>query len=150
MSPAHHLVLRQLGARCTFKDEAGGLTSNPEADSDLNACEFPSGFFKNADKAFTPTMTACEGEEIVIRAMHPGGRSRQHSFATVGLDYDDLFPGFGFPRAALLAPGKTVTASLTYKAVPGTYLWTDGTATLRSGGIWGLLQVKNSGEGGCP
>jgi len=150
MSPAHHLVLRQLGAKCTFKKENGGQTSHPEADSDLNACEFPDGFHQKADPKFTPTMTACEGEEIVIRAMHPGGRSRQHSFATVGLDYDDLFPGFGFPRAALLAPGKTVTASLTYKAVPGTYLWTDGTATLRSGGIWGLLQVMKSGEAGCP
>lgn len=150
MSPAHHLVLRQLGAKCTFKNENGIQTSHPEADSDFNACEFPDGFHQKADPKFTPTMTACEGEEIVIRAMHPGGRSRQHSFATVGLDYDDLFPGFGFPRAALLAPGKTVTASLTYKAVPGTYLWTDGTATLRSGGIWGLLQVRKSGEGGCP
>lgn len=150
MSPAHHLVLRQLGAKCTFKNENGIRTTHPEADSDFNGCEFPDGFHQKADPKFTPTMTACEGEEIIIRAMHPGGRSRQHSFATVGLDYDDLFPGFGFPRAALLAPGKVVTASLTYKAVPGTYLWTDGGATLRSGGIWGLLKVSGYGKDGCP
>jgi manganese oxidase len=87
-------------------------------------------------------MKACAGEEVLIRAVHPGGRQRQHTFTTIGFGYDDLFPGFGFPNSALLGPGKVISASLTMRAKPGLYLWMDGTSTLREGGIWGLLSVE--------
>lgn len=35
-------------------------------------------------------------------------------------------------------------------SIPGTYLWADGTAPLRAGGIWALIEVLPNGEGGCP
>jgi hypothetical protein len=60
---------------------------------------------------------------------------------TVAQDYDDLFAGFGFPRGALLAPGKALTASLTKPLDAGCYLFFDGPTHLRSGGVWGLIDV---------
>lgn len=88
-----------------------------------------------------PVLRAIAGDEVVIHVVHPGGRARQRAFATVAQDYDDLFRGFGLPRAALLAPGKAITASLTKAVEPGCYLWFDGPAHLRSAGTWGLLDV---------
>ncbi|NPD21220.1 hypothetical protein [Alterinioella nitratireducens] len=88
-----------------------------------------------------PVVRAVEGEEIVVHVVHPGGRARQRAFVTVAQDYDDLFPGFGFPRGALLAPGKAMTASLTKTVTPGCYLFFDGPTHLRSGGVWGLIDV---------
>ncbi len=76
-----------------------------------------------------------------MHVVHPGGRARQHAFATIGQNYNDLFPGFGFPRSALVAPGKAITASLTRKAEVGCYLFHDGPAYLQAGGLWGLIDV---------
>jgi hypothetical protein len=97
-----------------------------------------------------PVLRATAGEEVVVHVVHPGGRARQRAFATVAQDYNDLFPGFGFPRAALLAPGKSITASLTKPVEPGCYLWFDGPLHLRSGGVWGLLDVLPADRAGDP
>lgn len=118
--------------------------------SNLNEKVFPSGFLKLGPDEIPaatgmPVLQATAGEEVVIHILHPGGRARQRSFATIGQDYDDLFPGFGFPRAALLAPGKAITASLTRPVEAGCYLWFDGTTHLRAGGTWGLLDVTDAG-----
>ena len=110
----------------------------------LNALEFGSGVFQK-DEA-TPVLRAEAGEEVVIHLVHPGGRARQRAFVTIAQDYDDLFPGFGFPHSALLAPGKSTTASLTEVMREGCYLWFDGPLHLRSGGTWGLLDVVPKGE----
>ncbi len=119
-----------------------------ESHSDLNRAEFGDRFFRlkpdeipTWDEAPVPVLRAAAGEEVVVHVVHPGGRARQRAFATIGQDYNDLFPGFGFPRAALLAPGKAITASLTKPVEPGCYLWFDGPLHLRAGGVWGLLDV---------
>ncbi|WP_139284108.1 hypothetical protein [Rubrimonas cliftonensis] len=119
-----------------------------ESHSDLNRAEFGDQFFRlkpkeipTWDDAPVPVLRAAAGEEVVVHVVHPGGRARQRAFATIGQDYNDLFPSFGFPRAALLAPGKAITVSLTKPAEPGCYLWFDGPLHLRAGGVWGLLDV---------
>lgn len=80
----------------------------------------PASFFRLAanelpvwPKAPLPVVRAVAGEELVVHVVHPGGRARQRAFVAIAQDYDDLFPGFGFPRGALLAPGKAMTASIT-------------------------------------
>lgn len=92
------------------------------------------------------TLKAHDGEQVVIRVVHPGGRARQRAFVMNGLGYDDLFPGFGFRNAALLAPGKAINAWLTPHVFadgdkPRVYYWHDGPTHLRAGGVWGLLEV---------
>lgn len=96
-----------------------------------------------------PVLRAEPGEEVVIHIVHPGGRARQRAFITIAQDYDDLFPGFGFPRGALLAPGKAVTASLTMPLKRGCYLWFDGPTQTRAGGTWGLLEVATGRDRPC-
>ena len=133
-----------------------GQNGNPaviESHYNLNNFEFGPEFFplKPGEMSFSteppmPVLRAIEGEEIVIHVVHPGGRARQRAFTTTGQDYDDLFPGFGFPRGALLAPGKAITASLTRSAEPGCYLYSDGPLQTRSGGSWGLLDVVTADE----
>lgn len=119
----------------------------PEAQYNLNAYVYPKDFFLDAHrKRNMPALRVEEGDEVVIRVIHPGGRARQRSFATIGQDYDDLFPGFGFPHAALLAPGKGVRASLSRPVNRGCFLWHDGTATLNAGGTWGLIDVVPKGQ----
>lgn len=120
-----------------------GNGSTAERHFNLNAFDFGPGVFR-AD-APIPVLRAEAGDEVVIHLVHPGGRARQRAFVTIGQDYDDLFPGFGFPHAALLAPGKSLSASLTEKMRPGCYLWHDGPLHLRSGGTWGLLDVVAEG-----
>lgn len=120
----------------------GNATS--ERHYNLNALDFGEGVFK-ADEA-TPVLRAEAGEEVVIHLVHPGGRARQRAFVTIAQDYHDLFPGFGFPHSGLLAPGKSMTASLTRVMAPGCYLWFDGPLHLRSGGTWGLLDVVGAGQ----
>lgn len=119
-----------------------------ESHYNLNEKDFGTVFWKlkpselpTQTKAPMPVLRAVAGEEVVVHVVHPGGRARQRAFATIAQDYSDLFPGFGFPRAALLAPGKAITASLTKKMEPGCYLWFDGPLHLRAGGVWGLLDV---------
>lgn len=117
-----------------------------ERHTDLNAYRFPAEFFrlKQAEiggRGAPPVLKVVAGEEIVVHVVHPGGRARQHAFAMIGQNYNDLFPGFGFPRSALVAPGKAITASLTRKAVVGCYLFHDGPTYLQAGGLWGLVDV---------
>ena len=117
--------------------------SNMEAQSDLNEVEFPKTFFSPAQNPVpVPVTVVDEGDEVVMRVLHPGGRARQRAFVTVGNDYDDVFPGFGFPHSALLAPGKGVTAALSRPVIAGCYMWHDGPSTLWSGGTWGFIDVR--------
>ncbi|QYX56321.1 hypothetical protein K1T73_14870 [Roseovarius sp. SCSIO 43702] len=131
----------------SFARELRGVNGNGptvERHYNLNALDFGDGVFR-ADAA-TPVLRAEAGEEVVIHLVHPGGRARQRAFVTVAQDYDDLFPGFGFPHSALLAPGKSTTASLTEVMREGCYVWFDGPLHLRSGGTWGLLDVVPAGS----
>ena len=117
------------------------------AASDLNTWAFPPDY--TVSDSGQPQLAACEGEQIVIRVVHPGGRARQRSFAMNGYSYDELFPGFGFPRSALLAPGKAITAWLRPEARPGTTVWHDGPTHLRAAGTWGLIKVAERGDPQC-
>ncbi len=135
-SPALYRVLRKL-----IPDASVG------AASDLNTWAFPPDY--TVSDSGQPQLAACEGEQIVIRVVHPGGRARQRSFAMNGYSYDELFPGFGFPRSALLAPGKAITAWLRPEARPGTTVWHDGPTHLRAAGTWGLIKVAERGDPQC-
>ncbi|WP_147273281.1 hypothetical protein [Paracoccus lutimaris] len=135
-SPAFYRMLR-----------GGNPDSGIEANSNLNAHVFASDYVLSA--AGQPRLPACAGEQIVIRVVHPGGRARQRSFAMNGYSYDELFPGFGFPRSALLAPGKAITAWLRPEAKPGTTVWHDGPTHLRAAGTWGLIDVAKPGDPQC-
>ncbi|MFN3845650.1 MAG: hypothetical protein ACK4RZ_07490 [Paracoccaceae bacterium] len=128
-------------------------TQHPESHYNLNAYPFPSPFFRLKSSetgspfdAPIPVLRAEEGEEITVHVVHPGGRARQRAFVTIAQDYDDLFHGFGFPRGALLAPGKAITAQMLRQASVGCYLWFDGPAQTRAGGTWGLIDVVAKGE----
>lgn len=131
----------------SFARELRGRNGNRatvERHYNLNALDFGDGVFRR--DAATPVLRAEAGEEVVIHVVHPGGRARQRALVTIAQDYDDLFPGFGFPRSALVAPGKSQTASLTEVMREGCYLWFDGPLHLRSGGTWGLLEVVAKGS----
>jgi hypothetical protein len=123
-----------------------------EANFDLNALAFPEAYWRDAIASDrVPVLVAQAGEEIVIDIVHPGGRARQRAFVAFAQGYDDLFPGFGFPHAALLAPGKAVTASLMRRARPGCYLFGDGPTQIRTNGVWGVLDVHDeAGNASCP
>lgn len=142
------------------RDGARDRDNRPVRDSDLNRYLFGPQTAKDGTKRLdfyrlrpneTPdnapmtVLRATEGEEITVHVVHPGGRARQRAFIMIGQDYDDLFHGFGFPRAALLAPGKSMTAQILHHAQPGCYPWFDGPTTLRAGGVWGLLDVVPAG-----
>lgn len=100
----------------------------------------------------TPTLlSAAAGDEEMLRIVHPGGRARQRAFILTGNGFDDLFPGFGFPNAALLAPGKAITAASRRPLAAGCHLWRDGPSAMVGHGAWGLLEVKDkNGNGACP
>ena len=84
-------------------------------------------------------LTSAPGDEVAIRVVHPGGRARQRAFVFTGGGYDDIAPGFGFPNAALLAPGKAVTAHLRDVARAGDcQIWRDGPNYMVGQGVWGL------------
>ncbi|MGC4026885.1 MAG: hypothetical protein QM744_18140 [Mesorhizobium sp.] len=132
-----------------------GKGGGPSAEShfDLNGYEFGPQFFAlrpdetGSGKTPEPHVLRAEaGDEVVVHVVHPGGRARQRAFISIGQDYDDLFPGFGFPHAALIGPGKAMNAWLTKKMQPGCYLWHDGPTHLWAGGVWGLLDVVPSGK----
>ncbi|MFT4183290.1 MAG: hypothetical protein QM636_15390 [Rhizobium sp.] len=132
-------------------EQANAHLPQPERHTNLNAYTFPSEFFLlKADEvgktSSAPVLKVVAGEEVIIHVVHAGGRARQHSFATIGQNYNDLFPGFGFPRSALVAPGKTITASFTRKMAVGCYLFHDGPTQLRAGGLWGLIDVVATKE----
>lgn len=119
-----------------------------EASDDFNVRVFPEDYV-TWEKGIN--LMACDGQHVVIRLVHPGGRARQRAFVMNGYNYADLFPGFGFPRAALLAPGKSLTAWLDPAAIKGnTGFWHDGPTSIMSGGVWGRVSVANPGEFGCP
>ncbi|MBB1498547.1 hypothetical protein [Paracoccus sp. MC1862] len=123
------------------------LGIDAEAQDDLNPVKFPRDFFDPASSPKPIVLEACGGEEVVIRVVHPGGRARQRAFVMNGFAYDDLFPGFGFPNAALLAPGKSVSAWLTPSLRAGDVaLWFDGPLTRRAQGVWGLIVARKPGE----
>ncbi|MCU0905841.1 MAG: hypothetical protein MUF73_00020 [Rhodobacteraceae bacterium] len=129
-------------AAALLRDQRG---TPVEANFDFNAIAFPEAYWRDAAAGGrVPVLRAVEGEEIVVHVVHPGGRARQRAFVTFGQGYDDLFPGFGFPHAALLAPGKAVTASLSRPARAGCYLFGDGPVQLRSNGVWGVLDVARA------
>lgn len=115
-----------------------------EDHDDLNLQQFPPDFFPAAQNAVR--LMACEGEQVVIRVLHPGGRARQRSFVMNSYGYEDLFPGFGFTNASLLTPGKSVTAWLTPRLEAGLAIWHDGPLTRRAGGTWGLIETVAAGE----
>ena len=150
-----HVRLRDAGT--------GGLPDGVplEADSDLNAALFPSGLWllrddedaasadglaPPRDVTAMPVLRAIEGEEVVVGVVEPGGRARQRAFVTISQDYDDLFPGFGFPHAALMAPGKGLDAALSHPVRQGCYLWYDGPTYHRANGTWGLFDVVPQGD----
>ena len=109
---------------------------------DLNAYAFAPDYLDVASESMR--LQAKPDEQIVIRVVHPGGRARQRAFTMNGYNYDDLFPGFGFPRSALLAPGKSISAWLRPEADVGTTnVWHDGPTHLRAAGAWGLLSVES-------
>ncbi|OWJ90265.1 hypothetical protein [Paracoccus yeei] len=142
-----------------------------EASDDLNAVTFPPRFLagqktlsgnRTTEEMLTGdmaplTLRACTGEQVVIRVVHPGGRARQRSFVMNGLGYDDLFPGFGFPNSALVAPGKSVSAWLhppqvlgpdgARVPVRGRVLWHDGVSMMMAGGTWGHVDFEDCPRG---
>ncbi|MGX0975086.1 hypothetical protein ACSSVY_000784 [Roseovarius sp. MBR-51] len=138
-----------------------GNKSGIERHYDFNPYEFGSGpasFFRlsgSEDPRWpsspVPVLRVIEGEELVIHVVHPGGRARQRALTTFAQSYDDLFPGFGFPNAALLAPGKALTASVRKTMEEGCYLFGDGPTQIRGSGVWGLIDVVSTQSlGGRP
>lgn len=129
----------RIGLAWSESDAAG---KGPGSQADISAQRLPNELFSARHAPVeTPTLEASAGEEVVYRVLHPGGRARQRSFNTFGNGYDDLFPGFGFPNSALLAPGKAVTASLLQPVATGCYPWRDGPGMMFGGGVWGHLDV---------
>lgn len=122
--------------------------------ADVNAVDLGPDIFhvKGEGAERTPiVLSAKAGEEAIFRVVHPGGRARQRAFVITGNGFDDLFPGFGFPNATLLAPGKSITAALRRPLGPGCHFWHDGPRLMVGQGAWGLLEVKDSkGDGACP
>ena len=96
---------------------------------DLNSVEFPGGFLLPAHAPVaTPTFCTSPGEQVVVHAVHPGGRARQRTFISYGSSYDDLgVPRFGSPSSSLLAPQRAVTMDLG-RIANGLWLYRDGTA----------------------
>jgi hypothetical protein len=130
----------------------GGTDGRLEESDDLNAVVFVPDHLTTHPAPIR--MKACVGEQVVIRVVHPGGRARQRAFVMNGWSYDDLFPGFGSPQSALLAPGKSATtwlwprAEIWPQAEKGTYFWHDGPTQIRRGGVWGLIEVSSGPECG--
>lgn len=123
--------------------------------ADLNAVALPPDMLhvRGTDGARTPiVLDALAGEEVILRLVHPGGRARQRAFVMTGNGYDDLLPGFGSPNAALLAPGKALTAAMRRPVAAGCHFWQDGPRPMAGHGVWGLLEVRATadGAGACP
>ena len=161
---------RPFASLLRYADIAGN--GRVEASDDLNALRFPDRFLDgqksrvngangadHSDPRMQPlTLRACPGDQVVIRAVNPGGRARQRAFALNGMGYDDLFPGFGFPNAALLAPGKTASAWLhppqtlakdgSREPATGKVLWHDGPTFMMAGGAWGHVSFEYGAD--CP
>ncbi|WP_298960546.1 hypothetical protein [uncultured Methylobacterium sp.] len=117
-----------------------GLRTYPRDEDDLNRVRFPPDFFARAVR--TPTIVAPPGGEMALRIAHPAGRARQRAFVPIFPGYDDLFPGFGSGHAALIGPGKGLTAWTTAPRKDGIYLWRDGPQAIFAAGAWGHLLVR--------
>jgi len=141
---SHHAPSLARLLRATLPAQELGFAGAVHRSDDLNAFRFPPDWPVRWDERIA--LKAHPGEQVVIRVVHPGGRARQRAFVMNGYTYDDLFPGFGFPRSALLAPGKSVSAWLRPSAAAGISIWHDGPTTLRSAGAWGLLAVEPGEE----
>ncbi|MBJ3777126.1 hypothetical protein [Acuticoccus mangrovi] len=131
-------------SRRLWQTKAPGSTSPQlEAHANLNRVRFGDDFYDLKDRLWSNSLRlwAKAGEEVLVRVVHPGGRARQRAFVTVGNDYDDVYPGFGFPHASLLAPGKAVSAAFSAPLRPGCYMWSDGPRHIFASGAWGLLDV---------
>ena len=132
-------------ARLRQGKEADGklVTNDTGAGSNLNQVHFPENFLQESWSPIpTPVFMANEGEEVRFRVLQPHGRARQRAFVSFGHDYKDLLPEFGSPHAALLAPGKAVTATLEGGAKSGCYLYRDGPMQMFAGGVWGHFRVN--------
>ncbi|NUJ79183.1 hypothetical protein HUN39_03890 [Methylocystis sp. FS] len=141
-------------ARKNLRGEAPYTQGVLNGAADANAVELGADIFHVKGKGAERTpivLSARAGEEVMFRVVHPGGRARQRAFIITGNGFDDLFPGFGFPNAALLAPGKAITAALRRPLGPGCHFWHDGPRLMAGHGAWGLLEVTDeNGEGACP
>ena len=125
----------------------GGPGTNPEVDGlfDLNGVPMPKGMFAPTyEPLHLPVLASRRGDDVAMRIVHPGGRARQRAFVLTGAGYADLFPGFGFPDAALLMPGKALTAHWLRRAESGCQLWRDGPNYMVGQGVWGLHGVVPS------
>ena len=80
--------------------------------------------------------------EVSLRIIAQQGRARQRAFVPIGMNYADIFPGFGSGHTSLLAPGKTLNAALGTPPLDGDYMWFDGLRQHVDGGAWGLLRIK--------
>ena len=118
---------------------------------DLNSVEFPAGFLLPAFAPIaTPAFCTSPGEQVVVHAVHPGGRARQRTFISYGSSYDDLgVPRFGSPSSSLLAPQRAVTMDLG-RIANGLWLYRDGTAFHMAGGAWGYIDARDEKpDGAC-
>jgi hypothetical protein len=118
------------------------ITHDTGVDSDLNRINFPNNFLLESWAPIsTPVFRANVGEEVRFRVSQPHGRARQRAFVSFGHDYVDLMPNFGSAHAALLAPGKSMTATFD-STKEGCYLYRDGPMHIFAGGVWGHFRVK--------
>lgn len=121
---------------------------SPSVSDNLNEYLFPRNFFtEDCGNTGTPLFRAQAGDDVKIRVTHPGGRARQHSFLLPGLYYPDVMSGYGSQASVLMAPGKSMTATLP-SVLPGRYIYRDGASHLFAGGVWGFLDVVGPGEKG--
>lgn len=119
------------------------IVNDTNAGSNLNQFHFPENFFQKSWSLIpTPVFIAKEGEEVRFRVSQPHGRARQRAFVSFGHDYKDLLPEFGSPHAALMSPGKAITATLENGAKSGCYLYRDGPMQMFAGGVWGHFRVN--------
>ena len=122
--------------------ETLGLRHYPDDKSNLNGFVFPKRFLSSRFRPIsTPVLRMQPREQTMVRVLHPSGRARQRAFVTYGVDYHDLFPGFGSAHSALLGPGKALTASFCAPQVAGEYLWRDGPQHIFAAGVWGHFHV---------
>lgn len=128
-----------------------------DENSNLNFAKFDPKVWMAEHKVIaTPEFVATAGETVKFRVIQPGGRARQRSFQLVSNDYTDLLPfavesngdrvsRMGSPAAAIMAPGKAITATVN-DVRAGCYIYRDGPTSLLSGGVWGSFKVTQPGS----
>lgn len=139
------MLAERLGLPAVRSADAKRYAARVHGAFDLNAIAIAKNIYTPTfAQLHLPALTSMDGDEVAIRVVHPGGRARQRAFVLTGAGYDDLFPGFGFANAALLAPGKAITAHLWRRASPGCGLWRDGPSLMVGQGVWGLHVVGDA------